>query len=337
VTLTKGVDVSQFQGLINWAVAHQNGVEFAFIKATEGTGFTDPLFATNWAGTKAAGVARAAYHFLRPDLGLLPAAEADHFASVVKLSPGDVVAADLEVGGGDLTAYARGFLDRLVQAHGFPAGMLYGSTSFLRAHVPHGIGGPYGLWQAQWGSMPTPASGWPFWAVWQDTDAGSVPGIPGRVDEDVFQGDLGQFLKYGLGGAPVPVEPPPVAPVTHPSPLTPPVGQTYVVKPGDTLSALAGRFRVSVSALMAANPIIKNPNLILVGWVLHVPGPPVVTPHPSGGRSVVVTAAPPTNTLSGIAGKMGVSLATLKLLNPQLRRSPHEWNLVYPGDLVHLP
>ena len=58
-----GIDVARFQGDINWRKARRDGVNFAFIKATEGGDLLDPIFKTNWQGAARAGVLRGAYHF----------------------------------------------------------------------------------------------------------------------------------------------------------------------------------------------------------------------------------------------------------------------------------
>ena len=64
--VVKGVDVSHYDGTIDWAAANKAGIAFAFMKSTEGTGFVDPQFAANWKGAGDAGVIRGAYHFFRP-------------------------------------------------------------------------------------------------------------------------------------------------------------------------------------------------------------------------------------------------------------------------------
>src|SRR5689334_20590156 len=62
----EGVDVSDFQGAINWSSARGAGIRFAFVKATQGTYNTQSHFAGNWSGMKSAGVIRGAYHFFDP-------------------------------------------------------------------------------------------------------------------------------------------------------------------------------------------------------------------------------------------------------------------------------
>jgi lysozyme len=61
--LIHGVDVSKYQGEIDWDAARQSGVSFAWIKATEGGNFVDDYFDRNWEGAKNAGIPRGAYHF----------------------------------------------------------------------------------------------------------------------------------------------------------------------------------------------------------------------------------------------------------------------------------
>src|SRR6188508_74828 len=63
---TKGIDVSKWQGTINWPAVKQGGVQFAFIRLSDGANYKDPKFATNWAGAKSAGIIRGVYQFFRP-------------------------------------------------------------------------------------------------------------------------------------------------------------------------------------------------------------------------------------------------------------------------------
>ena len=76
-----GIDVSYYQGTIDWTSAKASGIDFAYARISDGTGFIDPQFAANWANMKAAGIVRGAYQFFRPETDptapgelLLPAA-----------------------------------------------------------------------------------------------------------------------------------------------------------------------------------------------------------------------------------------------------------------------
>ncbi len=198
-----GIDVSSAQPGVDWAAVAASGRQFAWTKATEGTGYTSPEFAKQWAGIKAAGLARGAYHFARPDLANGSAAEADYFLlKVGDLESGDLLALDLEIGSGPLANWAITFLDRVTAGAGFRP-MLYAAPAFLQATgcTNNPLLGAYGLWLADWTPLPpSPPPGWSFLAIWQHTNQAQVPGVAGPCDEDFFNGDLPQLLRYGKGG-----------------------------------------------------------------------------------------------------------------------------------------
>src|SRR4051812_2490353 len=140
----KGVDVSHFDGTIDWAAARRDGVAFAIIKATEGTSFVDNHFATNWTKTRANGIIHGAYHFFRPKSD--PVAQADFFVQVAG-SPksGDLPPViDLEVTDGltaaQVAAGARTFLQRVQQKTG-RVPMIYTSVRVFNSL----LGGPAGF------------------------------------------------------------------------------------------------------------------------------------------------------------------------------------------------
>lgn len=99
MSLSRGIDVSHHQGVIAWpTLAREHGLSWAACKASEGLTFTDSQFAANWAGIKAAGLVRMAYHFARP--GSDPYGQAHRFVSLVRPQPGDVLCLDLEASDG---------------------------------------------------------------------------------------------------------------------------------------------------------------------------------------------------------------------------------------------
>jgi LysM repeat protein len=98
--------------------------------------------------------------------------------------------------------------------------------------------------------------------------------------------------------------------------------EIYVVKPGDTLSGIAGRFGVTLGALEAANPQITNPDLIFPGQVIRIP------------TKAVIYTVQPGDTLSGIAGQFfGVTLGALEAANPQITNP----DLIFPGQVIRIP
>lgn len=224
----RGIDVSEWQGDINWALVAQSGVQFAFIKATEGTSFVDRQLTSNWRNSKANGIIRGAYHYGHPENHA--ETEAGHFMATMQaqapLEPGDLLALDLEEGTGDLSAWTLAFLRTVEMLAGFKP-LFYSTSSFI---VDHQIRnepeiGNYGLWIASWG-VPSPwvPSPWEFWACHQYTDSLIVPGISDTVDGDYFNLSVDRIHLYGMSGTP---PPPPVKPPTSYEELANLVGLAY--------------------------------------------------------------------------------------------------------------
>jgi lysozyme len=213
----RGVDVASYQGYPDWHAVAASGIEFAFTKATEDTGYVNPTFGHNWAGIKSAGIIRGVYHFARP--GVRDAvAEADYCLDVVDsfggFEPGDLFALDLESGSGDLGQWTLDFLRHAELRCGFKP-LVYTGAWFSG---PHNLGaypeiGEYGLWLAAYQSeMPAPPAPWDTVAFWQYSSSGQVPGISGDVDMNVFNGPADRIALYGKPGetpAPVPEPVPP--------------------------------------------------------------------------------------------------------------------------------
>src|SRR2546423_11084013 len=94
----RGIDVSHHQGKIDWSGVKASGIQFAYIKATEGADFTDATFAENWTNSNAAGIVRGAYHFFT--LGISGQSQAAHFLATVPADAGALPPAiDLEFSG----------------------------------------------------------------------------------------------------------------------------------------------------------------------------------------------------------------------------------------------
>jgi lysozyme len=198
-----GIDVSTYQGDIDWAAVKASGkAGFAYAKATEGTAFTDDRFAHNYATMKLRNVPRGAYHFFR--FAADPVAQADHFLNAVPLERGDLLPmVDVEVSDGvsDIGAMVQSlaaFLQRVEGRLGGKRMVIYTGYAFWGA----AMGGSdafsgHPLWIAEYndGAAPALPNGWNAWAIWQYSDAGSIPGIGGNVDMDRLNGeDLSPYL-----------------------------------------------------------------------------------------------------------------------------------------------
>jgi lysozyme len=200
--VTEGIDVSHWQGVIDWTKVREARKRFAYIKASDGTSYVDDRYAANRAGAKAAGLYVGAYHFARPDAAAGDAvAEANHFVDTAAWVRGELLPVlDLEQAGGlsvtALQAWVKAFLGRVEQRTG-ERGLIYVSPSFWTSRMgdttwfaEHGY---QVLWIAHWTTAETPrmpASDWSSrgWTFWQYTSDGTVPGISGRVDLDRYRG-----------------------------------------------------------------------------------------------------------------------------------------------------
>jgi GH25 family lysozyme M1 (1,4-beta-N-acetylmuramidase) len=229
-THAKGLDVSHWQGPIDWLQVAGAGNTFVFAKATEGTTITDVTYAINRAGAQGVGMELGAYHFARPGGSTDAArtanaiAQADHFVDVAQTTGGDLpLVLDLETKGGltqtALLTWTRAWLDEVSARTGVRA-LVYTSPNFWKtaaADSPTIAGAGSKLWVAHWttNSAPlVPGSNWggTGWTFWQWTDCTKVPGIAHCVDGDRVNGaSPAPFVIPALAqGVPAPVTQPAV-------------------------------------------------------------------------------------------------------------------------------
>lgn len=206
----EGIDISHWQGAVDFGKVRAAGKRFVIAKATEGIGWTDSSWTEYRNGARAAGLAVTGYHFARPDGNpTKPREEARWYVSQLNLQAGMIIPAlDLERGGSlgktALTAWVQAWLDEVYLLTGARA-MIYVSPSFWRNYLgdtrTFADQGYNVLWVAHWGvsSPSVPASNWggKGWTFWQYTSDGTVPGIDGRVDLNKYNGtDLTRVI-YG--------------------------------------------------------------------------------------------------------------------------------------------
>lgn len=185
-----GIDVSSYQGDIDWAKVASDGYTFAYIKATEGKGYRDPKFAKNWKAAQAEGLTVGAYHYFT--LCSSGADQAKEFLSTVPVNDAALPPAiDLEFDGAcDKRPEAKRaqaeidtFLREVESAWGRRV-MVYSSSEWRRHYgLPHANGRPAWLYSDK--ARPDD----PEWAVWQLHFKGEVSGIKGDVDIDVARAE----------------------------------------------------------------------------------------------------------------------------------------------------
>ena len=197
VPRAEGIDISHWQGTIDWQRVAGAGKKFVFLKASEGRNYTDPTYASNRQAAKQAGIRTGAYHFARPETVAGDAVgEAQVFVAAANLGTGDLrPVLDIEVNGGlgvsALQSWVRTWLDEVYRLTGRRA-IVYTNPNFWRTSMGDtqsiAQAGYTTLWVAHWGasSPSVPAGNWAGngWSFWQYSSCGSVAGISGCVDLD---------------------------------------------------------------------------------------------------------------------------------------------------------
>ena len=192
MSTVQGIDVSHFQGVVDWQQVAQAGMSFAFAKATEGITYLDPEFTTNWAGIKTAGLLRGAYHFFEANDDAT--AQAQHFLATVQPAAGDLPPVlDIETTAGvsdpQVWSGVATWLQVVEQATGRQP-ILYTAPGFWDSQAPVLTLTSYPLWLADYATQATLPTGWNCWLFWQHSQTGSVAGVTGAVDLDLFSGTL---------------------------------------------------------------------------------------------------------------------------------------------------
>jgi lysozyme len=208
-TLNAVIDLSHHNATVDFQAVQASGILGILHKATQGTGYTDPTYATRQPAATAAGLFWGAYHFGVAGDG---AAQADYFLGVVKPGPQHLLVLDFEQngqGGSMSLDDARAFVTRVQGATGRWPGLYSGSyVKQLLGSAQDPVLANCWFWLAQYGTSAVVPANWPTWTMWQytDGDAGpqphSVPGV-GNCDRDQFNGDESRLRAlWNVGPAP---------------------------------------------------------------------------------------------------------------------------------------
>ena len=203
-TTTFGIDVSKWQSTIDWPSVKADGVVFAIVRVSDGTQNLDEQFAANWQGTKAAGIIRGPYQYFRPAQSAT--AQAELFVTQIEQAGGfesgdlpgviDVETTD-GVSESDAIQAVQTWID-YVESHTGRRPIIYTGSYFWDDNVVGNNFSDYPLWTAHYTSAACPlvSDAWDHWTFWQYTSSGSVSGISGNVDEDVFDGSLADLEAF---------------------------------------------------------------------------------------------------------------------------------------------
>ncbi|MFT3836884.1 MAG: GH25 family lysozyme [Myxococcaceae bacterium] len=181
-----GIDVSEWQGAINWQDVANAGFKYAITRINDGY-HQDPYFGGNWDSIKQVGMIRGAYQFYEPNID--PTTQANWVINAVGvLGPGDLpVTLDVEWTSGTPNAADIGSWVAQVQAGTGKVPMIYTAVGYWNQYF-NGEFSNLDLWVANYGvNCPSMPSSWGGWLFWQ-WGGGPVAGIAGNVDQNVFNG-----------------------------------------------------------------------------------------------------------------------------------------------------
>ncbi|SOC40643.1 GH25 family lysozyme [Ureibacillus acetophenoni] len=307
----EGLDVSRHQEEVDFKAVANAGVEIVYIKASEGTEWIDPYFEKNYEGAKAAGLKVGFYHYIIARSVSDAINEANFFVSVIEDKPFDTkLAVDFE----DFGELTKEEINQITLAFAEEVENLTGKEVVIYSNSNNASNifdeslTKYSLWVAQYdGNEISNEVIWDTWAGWQYTDTGTIEGVNGNADLNIF--NEGIFLKDSSQ-----VEEPDTTEPTSTEPSDTNT-TTYIVKKGDTLYHIARSFDVTVASIVEENNI-NNPNLIYPGDELRIF-------IDNSSQTYVIKSG---DTLWKIAQEHGTTVDRLASVNNI--KNP---NLIYPG------
>ncbi|MGO5168618.1 GH25 family lysozyme [Bacillota bacterium LCP21S3_G6] len=312
----KGIDISKWQGAIDFQKVKNSGTRFVIIRAGYGTKGKDEFFESNYKKAKAAGLHVGAYWYSYANGFKEAGEEADAFLRALAGKQFDYPVyldmeekSQLDAGMDFCSGLIKTFCSKL-EAAGYFAGF-YTSSSYVRAVVKEEIRKRYSFWCAQWASSCSFAGSC---GIWQYSSNGTVPGISGRVDLDYAYQDFPIIIMNGgFNGY--------KASTKNPEPQ--PTSALTIEEAAKKV--IAGEFgngdqrRKAIEALgLSYDAVQKRVNELVSSSA----------PKQTKVYYSVVSG----DTLSGIAAKHGLTLAALLKLNPSIKNP----NIIYPGQKIRV-
>lgn len=311
-----GIDVSAWQGEIDYSEVRNSGIDIVYIKATEGQNFVDSYFEENYINAKSNGLKIGFYHYLIARTEQEARLEATHFVRTISGKEIDCkLAMDFENFGElsiqEINDISKVFLETVENLSGKSV-IIYSDASNARNVFSSELT-KYALWIAEYG-VESPANNgkWENWEGWQYTDSGNVEGIQGNVDKDYFTKDVLLDDNSSIK-----------------NPETPDNTQEYIyikVRRGDTLSQIARDYNTNVEQIVELNNI-PNPNLIYINQILKIP-----TNVIGENNNYIEYVVRKGDTLSQIAKEYGSTVTAIVNLNDIANP-----NLIYIGQKIKIP
>ena len=278
----QGIDVSQWQGNINFDLVKASGMKFVMIRAGFGRypSQKDEYFEQNYKRAKAAGLGVGAYWYSYATNAAQATEEAKVFCEVIKGKTFEYpVAFDIEdktqqgLAGSTIDQIVTAFCSYMEKAGYYVS--LYSYTSFLNNKISASVRRRYDIWVAHFDVMTPGYNG--TYGMWQNSSTYKVSGINGNVDHNFAYKDYPSIIKNNgfngfkkvavtTGSAKTPT----ATSSTVKKPTATKKQTVYTVVKGDTLWGIAQKYKTTVDALVKANNI-KNPDLIYAGQKVKIP------------------------------------------------------------------
>lgn len=312
----RGIDISEFQGEIDFEEVRRSGIEAVYIRVGAGE-YTDEYFAENYERAKAAGLKIGFYHYVTARSVDEGRRQARFFASLAAGREPDMrLAMDFEYFGSlsvsQINAISEAYLDELTALTKQEA-VIYSNLSNARNIFSRALAEKYPLWAAQYGADEPSANGkWREWVGFQYTDEGRVGGIYGNVDRNIFTEGIFLSDSGRIDGE--------KRTTVRARTRT----LTVYVRAGDTLWAIAREYGTTVEAIARENRI-ADPNRIFAGERLRIT-------LPARGSGEEIYTVRRGDTPISIAGKFGVTLSAL-----EDRNGLERGETIYAGDKLSIP
>lgn len=312
----RGIDISEFQGEIDFEEVRRSGIEAVYIRVGAGE-YTDEYFAENYERAKAAGLKIGFYHYVTARSVDEGRRQARFFASLAAGREPDMrLAMDFEYFGSlsvsQINAISEAYLDELTALTRREV-VIYSDLSNARKIFSRALAEKYPLWAAQYGADEPSANGkWREWVGFQYTDEGRVGGIYGNVDRNIFTEGIFLSDSGRIDGE--------KRTTVRARTRT----LTVYVRAGDTLWAIAREYGTTVEAIARENRI-ADPNRIFAGERLRIT-------LPARGSDEEIYTVRRGDTPISIAGKFGVTLSAL-----EDRNGLERGETIYAGDKLSIP
>lgn len=262
--LYKGVDVSSWQGYIDYEKVRRDGIEIVYIKSSEGSNFKDPYFDTNYENAKRYGLKVGVYHFLTARNEREAREQAEFFHKVIEGKEIDCrLAMDFEQFGGigreEIRRVSKAFIEEVERITKKEV-IIYSDLSNARGVFSTDELTKYPLWIAYYGNyreLNNINLRWEKWTGVQYDDKGKVRGIRGDVDRDFFTREA--FLKDSSR----------IIKANTDKKITNTRRRKYKVKRGDTIYDLAKKYKTTIDEIVRLNKII-NKDLIYINQEIEI-------------------------------------------------------------------